>query len=302
MTLAELLIVISILAITTMVAVQATTPLANQASAQATQQQLTAVQSAIIGTSTSSDGTVSPTGFLADTGGFPIQSDFFYATGIAAPPRGLSPYASWPLDFENLVAGGANNDVLMPSGWNGPYFQLSAGQQQLVDGWNRPLVFPTTFVAGETYSVVSLGADGIFGTADDMALNLTPAQYLATSLSISLMEQVNGSGSTSSYLRNATLQSGEQSFWLVCFSVGSATGVPAVSATIGPLVPGSGGAVQTVLPSSLLFAGRMAVRAFASSSSSKATAFDKTKILRSTQPAVIALTPRSTITRTLMFP
>jgi general secretion pathway protein G len=59
----------------------------------------------------------------------------------------------------------ALNDLIIDPGipgWAGPYLK----QSQVFDTWNRPLIY---LVTGESYSLISLGADGLPGGQDDNA-------------------------------------------------------------------------------------------------------------------------------------
>ncbi|HEY5315080.1 MAG TPA: prepilin-type N-terminal cleavage/methylation domain-containing protein [Pirellulales bacterium] len=325
-TLVEMLVVLAILAITTTIAVQSLVPVASEARYEATVQTLAAIRNSIVCTSTAADGTVTLSGLFPDTGILPFTSDTSLRYAVDNFNNPLAAAQPWAINFESptaqpLAFAGATIDTQMFAGWNGPYVRPGQGQSDALDGWGRPFVFPTSLATDGSYTVGSAGADGQPNTSDDVFTVIYPTDYAATSLTVSLNEQVTGS---SPYARTATLQqingSIELSFWLVAFdmaagttSMAEGTGAPAPIAAIGPLstsqIAGTSTAVPLTLPSSqyaqlpILYVGPIALRAYTSSNATTlSTGTSGNTVVRSSQPVVVTLTPRSAITKTLLFP
>ena len=179
LTLVELLVVLVILAIMTVIAVQSTEYLADQARYDATQRTLSNVQAAVLGPQRS-DGT-SLSGFLADIGRPPLadanaQLSELWSQGTLPSFQAIYPPAT---DTKN-------SDVSVLAGWRGPYLRLpapTAQGNQLYDGKGNPFN-----LLGLTLGKVNSG-DAVFwmqyapvvGTLDtyDTALTAQPVTSLS---------------------------------------------------------------------------------------------------------------------------
>ncbi|WP_254510183.1 type II secretion system protein [Anatilimnocola floriformis] len=128
-TLAEMLVVIVILAVLTFVAVEALRPMANQGRFEATRKTLQNVNNAIAG-----NDTAATRGFVADVGRFPASLDELFGTTL---PTDCVPYLPRlaPAPYESIV---------ITSGWRGPYLLAPSGSnlaaQAIQDGWGTPLL------------------------------------------------------------------------------------------------------------------------------------------------------------------
>ncbi len=150
LTLLELIVTLSILAVLSTIAVRSIEPLADQARYEATQRALSDLQVATTGQlySRHSDGRVIVSGYLADTGFLPTS-----VSDLLAQPVGISAFSVQAFDSDRDTT----DDVTLASGWNGPYLQLGAGQSSFVDGWGRGLLVDPD---GGVFDFLSYGSDG----------------------------------------------------------------------------------------------------------------------------------------------
>jgi prepilin-type N-terminal cleavage/methylation domain-containing protein len=131
LSLVELLVVLTILAALTTIALRSTSGVLEQSRFEATQKTLENVRAAIVGESSNSSA-VPVTGFVADMGRLPTSLSELLTQPADAVPFGLQ------------AAPAPHSDVLVPSGWRGPYLRLPVGSEQqnltqLADAWGSPL-------------------------------------------------------------------------------------------------------------------------------------------------------------------
>jgi type II secretory pathway pseudopilin PulG len=175
MTLVELLVVLTILALLTTVAVTSTDVFLNQGRHEATTRTLTNIEDAVLGPANArqADGAVLTSGFVADLGRLPLAASSDPLTGLAelwSNPGGVQPFAIRPAP--------SDPEVLVPSGWRGPYLRLPVGQGVLRDGWGNPVSLlngsGNPAATGEAIAAVrSFGADGAPGGTQDYDVDLT---------------------------------------------------------------------------------------------------------------------------------
>jgi len=145
LTLMELLVVLSILAITTTVAVQLTDGVIAQGRFDATRRILGDVRNAIAGIPAATASEASLGGYVADMGGYPLSLG-----DLVSAPR---TYASYSIDTE----GDGAVDGTLPGGWRGPYLRVG-GDLLVRDAWGNPLAYA---IAGDgTLTVHSSGGPG----------------------------------------------------------------------------------------------------------------------------------------------
>jgi len=166
MTLVELLVVLTILAILSGVAVFSTETVVRQGRFEATQRTLRAVEEAVLGPEPfqAEDGNLSTSGFVADIGRLPA------AVAELWSPGGLPAFQFVPATAENLASGDAayaDPEVIVPCGWRGPYLRLPVGAADALDGWGRPFAIEADSETSEIVAVRSLGADGLPGSTGD---------------------------------------------------------------------------------------------------------------------------------------
>ncbi len=166
MTLVELLVVLTILAILSAVAVFSTETVVRQGRFEATQRTLRAVEEAVLGPEPfqAEDGNLATSGFVADLGRLPVDLAELWS------PGGLPAFAFVPAAAENLDpsdAPYADPEVVVPCGWRGPYLRLPVGAADTRDGWGRPFETDVDTATGEIVAVRSLGADGMAGSSPD---------------------------------------------------------------------------------------------------------------------------------------
>ncbi len=143
LTLVELLVVLTILAIMTTIAVTMTDSLVDQGRYESTQRTLENMQVAIFGKLSATETEVA--GFLSDTGRFPrayLTADgTVQATELWAQPGDL-------VNFGLYSSVGDDTEIKLLAGWRGPYLQMpinltNSGKSpldwKLQDGWGNPL-------------------------------------------------------------------------------------------------------------------------------------------------------------------
>ena len=150
LTLLELVVVLGILAMLSTVAVRSLEPIADQARYEATQRVLNDLRFASVGDNSHrySSGQPVISGFVADTGGLLASGD-----DLLVCPVGMAAHAVQSFDSDRDTV----NDVTLSSGWKGPYLQLGAGVNTVIDGWGRE---PACVVNGGGIDIVSQGSDG----------------------------------------------------------------------------------------------------------------------------------------------
>jgi prepilin-type N-terminal cleavage/methylation domain-containing protein len=214
LTLIEMLVVLTILAITTTLAVVLTEGAVDQARFNSTQQQLQAISDAIIGPASNPDAPA----FLADIGRLPLASVNPLAStttpqlvelwsnvnGLASYGQvTTNPVASVPA-LSGWTSTSLSPNVSLFAGWRGPYLRLAPGQTQLFDGWGAPfnLLQTNGTVAlngldgtaavtgssiGQVYSTGAPAAQGVTGTGALTPYAVTqalPAPFLASTPNI----------------------------------------------------------------------------------------------------------------------
>jgi hypothetical protein len=154
---------------------------------------LTNLQEAVLGplNARQADGTVIVSGFLADMGRLPAAVGSDPLTGLAelwTNPGSLAAFAIRQSTFDP--------EVLVPTGWRGPYLRLPVGQSVLRDGWGNSLdlldaggspVLPDTPIA----AVRSRGADGAIGGTGysaDVTASLADGAQIAVSGNVYLLD------------------------------------------------------------------------------------------------------------------
>ncbi len=205
-TLAEMLIVLAILAITTTIAVQSLVPVASQARYSATEQTLTTIKNAIIGSPTGAANPGVTSGFVADMGRLPMTlAELFLNPSNLSTPQTFSAVQDATLNAST---------VTVISGWNGPYITTPVGQTAataIVDGWGQSIIGPHRFATTD-WTVWSSGPNGVDDTTaggltsisgDDIPLVIYPTDYQAASITVTTSEISGGA------LAPPTLATGE---------------------------------------------------------------------------------------------
>ena len=177
LTLAELLVVLLVLAILATVAVQSLAPVVDQAKFEATQKSLAQIRAAIAGPDEVGATGDPVTGFVADMGRLPVSLDELLnsASVVDSSPFGLQ---AAPAPFGN----DALSPVSIPRGWRGPYVRLPVGGTQLLDGWGQAFVFD----AVSTPSGLSVASSEVNrptqlnGYQQPLAISIAPTQWQAT--------------------------------------------------------------------------------------------------------------------------
>lgn len=177
-TLLELVVVLAILAILTGMAVASFTAVEDQARLDATTRQLDEAEIAVLGERNlrTANNQLLINGFVADVGRLPILFDHDSNTSTPVqpselwlPPASVAAFAVRNASLANItssmkwngtafatepvVASDVDLNVLVPSGWRGPYLRMNEGFGLLRDGWGNPLIaFDTN---GATLSVAT---------------------------------------------------------------------------------------------------------------------------------------------------
>lgn len=174
LTLLELVVVLTILAVLSTVAVRSLEPIADQARYEQTQVVLNDLRMAIAGVSNvrGQNSLNFATGYALDTGALPSSLD-----DLLNLPVGIVDRTLYTFDSDR----DSTNDVTLTSGWNGPYLQLGAGSSAILDGWGAA---PLLSVASGDLTIGSLGSDGDSlapeeGYQKDLAVTIQQIEYLS---------------------------------------------------------------------------------------------------------------------------
>lgn len=152
-TLIELTVVLVVLAIVTHLAVRELGRVRRSQSTQLAERQLREIADAVW---RYSPGEEVPSGFIVDMGRLPRsttrtnddQRTTLTLDELVRRPLDVPPYAVRPAATSNLVVSAdvaaelADDTVMVPCGWRGPYLRLPPGRERLVDPWNNPLETP----------------------------------------------------------------------------------------------------------------------------------------------------------------
>jgi prepilin-type N-terminal cleavage/methylation domain-containing protein len=146
LTLVELLVVLTILAIMATVAVTSTQVIVDQGRYEATKRTLSNIEEAIVGPADQRqpDGSPLITGFIADVGRPPLVTGTEPTTQLAE----LWDANLWS-DYPFAVRAGPAiptdySDIRLPCGWRGPYTRLGPGITDLRDGWGNEFQIATS--------------------------------------------------------------------------------------------------------------------------------------------------------------
>ena len=208
MTLVELLVVLTILALMATVAITSTDLMMGQGRFEATVRTLTNIEEAVRGPSgvRQPDGTLLISGFVADMGRLPVVTS-------NDPRLALSElWASGTLPLFDIRSPDSDLEVLVPCGWRGPYLRLPVGTPDLRDGWGNPLVLldesdNVATVGTPIHSVGSLAADkSIGGTGYDADLGISFADSLQIVLAGHVYELDDDGNQTRPVLAHVTVK------------------------------------------------------------------------------------------------
>jgi prepilin-type N-terminal cleavage/methylation domain-containing protein len=147
-TLIEMLVVITILAVLTTIAVRSLGPVEEKARHEATERTLNQVRDAVVTTDKSAVA-----GFIADTGRVPTSiadlSGLVSPTnGLVVQPADLPAYGvlqvqsgpDWNGSNWTMTTGTTGSYFSLNHGWHGPYLQTAAATGDVVDGWGYSLL------------------------------------------------------------------------------------------------------------------------------------------------------------------
>lgn len=235
LTLVELLVVLAILAIMTTMAVTATNTLVDQARYDATQRTLQAIEEALLGppNQRASDGTFIISGFFADMGRGPMavgDNPLLQPIELWDNPRNLARFDLRPWPGTPQVP--ADPEVIIPSGWRGPYLRLPAGAIDLRDGWGNPFqLLKSNGVLvpdGQWVEIFrGLGADNqAGGTSFDLDTDI--ATHRQTAAGVDLIDRYSAviTGQAVLTYLNGEPRTAEGPVFVVYFGPNPATGLP----------------------------------------------------------------------------
>lgn len=130
-TLIEMLVVLAILGAVTTVALRSVSTVQDRVRYEKTQRAFAEAERALLG-----DGAGDP-GFAGDMGRLPLPPDpslpeaYYELTDLLANPS---------LALNEVAVAAEDDQVTLASGWRGPYLQVPAGAQRILDGYDRPLL------------------------------------------------------------------------------------------------------------------------------------------------------------------
>lgn len=177
LTLVELLVVLTILALMATVAITSTDLIMSQGRYEATVRTLTNIEEAILSSHQLQEtgGSTSMSGFIVDTGRLPVS-----LAELFVQPPDIVAWNAYAFDSDR----DGTDDVRLTSGWNGPYLRLPVGvaATNLKDGYGRD--FLVGFPAPGEMIVGSQGADGDSdlpeeGYDQDVGISIVPEDYVA---------------------------------------------------------------------------------------------------------------------------
>jgi type II secretory pathway pseudopilin PulG len=178
MTLAELVVVLLIMAILASVAVESLAPKVDQARYDATLESLSQIRTAIVATENTETG-AAVTGFVADNGRWPTS----LAELTLTPAQVLAAHHASAIDllpFAVQPAPAPHNDVLLPVGHRGPYLNLPPDRVALLDGWDKPFAVVATPSGGlRIASLASLRPQTSAGYGTDLFVDIEPTAVQA---------------------------------------------------------------------------------------------------------------------------
>lgn len=161
LTLIELVVVLTILAVLSVTVLSATSGLADDARFDASRRTLEGLRGAVLGSSPSDRGGVDGfRGFVADMGRLP-------RVGTDLEPRELLVAPAAPRFGPATPEG--DGDLVLSCGWRGPYLRLPIGAGEIRDGWGRPFRLLDedgleVDAQGDSIgSIVCLGSDDLAG-------------------------------------------------------------------------------------------------------------------------------------------
>ncbi|MEO0508371.1 MAG: prepilin-type N-terminal cleavage/methylation domain-containing protein [Verrucomicrobiota bacterium] len=157
LTLVELLVVLTILAVVSTIALRSVAQLTEETRFEANLTQIESIESAVLGEN-------SITGFIGDIGRLPVAVD----PGSMMP---LQPSELWKIESlpsYSIQTPPGDSEVRLGGGWRGPYLDLGFGQSELVDGYGKDFLFfeadGDPSADGETIAIIqSLGVDQMTG-------------------------------------------------------------------------------------------------------------------------------------------
>ena len=128
-TLVELVLVLLVIALTTHLAVREVSHVRDAKLVKAADRQLDDIRSAALA-------------FLSDTGRSVVVTNGTLSE-LWNRPKDVPEYRVIPATAANIVAGAdpqlANANILVPTGWRGPYLRLPFGKTRLLDPWGNPI-------------------------------------------------------------------------------------------------------------------------------------------------------------------
>lgn len=140
-TLVELLVVLTILALVTTMAVRSLDQIEDQRRFDSSQQSMVELSEAVLGST--DDGTAS--GFVADMGRLPRTASVGTLEIQELWINPAVPFDVRPATLANGVdAVHVDGQVLVSGGWRGPYLRLPIGAETLLDAWGNPVTSPET--------------------------------------------------------------------------------------------------------------------------------------------------------------
>lgn len=140
-TLIEMSVVLLVIAIVTHLALRQLGGIRDEKLRKAADRQLEEIRTSVFGLDREGD----PAGFLADTGRLPLATNGTLAE-LWQKPAGLRDYAALPATKANLVKGVpadlAQDNIVVGTGWRGPYLRLPVGKTRLFDPWGNAMENP----------------------------------------------------------------------------------------------------------------------------------------------------------------
>ena len=175
LTLIEMIIVISILAIVSTSLISVVGDTDDQLRYDETVSRLEAVKKALIGETDLVNGQIVVSGFIADMGRLPKEAAVTGTFDLTELIE-LGSQSKWTFDSNSGLS----------QGWRGPYVNFSSGESRINDAWGNEIVATMDSVSQDV-TLTSFGSDGVIGGEagsyeEDIELKISKESFLTKTI------------------------------------------------------------------------------------------------------------------------
>ena len=159
-TLLELVVVLAILAVVTTLAIRSLDGLEDQSRYEKNVRGFEELSAAVLGSpdDRAADGTRTVSGFVADMGRLPKavadENGNLTLAELWEKPQGVDKFDVRQAIANNCTPSNlADEEVVVPGGWRGPYLRLPIGATAWLDGWGNPMSSPAASLPDDPYGI-----------------------------------------------------------------------------------------------------------------------------------------------------